>query len=725
MQRQVRVWTRIAAIFVLSAGVFLLMKLLNDFTGYGADDYLYHFFYTGEWPAQHLRGIHNLLDLVQSVQNHTRIFNGRFVAHTGVMTAMQFSKSWFNFANSLVFVLVGWLINLHVFGKKPVRVSFLALTYALLWVALPDHGTTMLWLSGSFNYLWMALVYLLFLLPYRFNYHARYPRLMAVGMLLLGFLAGATNENTAPLTIFIAFACTLLDWQHAQLAWKWTGGIASAVGFYVMARSGANQIAVRGSQFQIHKLLNLTMRYSGWLLLVTALVALYLLWQHNGAGDALGWRNRRLYLTACLYALGAVLGIIALVVSPQILSRVFFGPNLYLIIALLMLLRDHSELRTGSAIAVLLPGLLALGIGFAGIPAYQTAVQSNYQSFRYWATGDQICRTAAKHGIKDVKVPGMPPVYTDLNMYKTTTYLAGGNPHKQWFNVWMAKYYHLDSVAVDNSIAPRPVAKPTHSLSWLLYRGLVDIHSALTQPWAGNPVAAASEMRTAYLHYVDQNGQQVGTEPISGNVGTRFDISHASVSGYTTDSGNPQSYVFTDLAAQSITVHVHRQAAAAHALLQYTLASGTVVAREPISGTVGQTIDISHAATAGYRTLAKAPASYRLTAAAKQTVTIPVVAQVQGLTIRYYHGQHLVKRVFVQVRTGKTFQIRAPFGYRLESGTAKTARMPAQTPGNMRVPVIPVHGWAKLRISVPFWAVIIGLLIVVWDQLAAYRLRKQ
>lgn len=384
---------------VVSVGVGALMWLLNHFAGYSGDDYLYHFFFQGEMPGAHLRGIHNPWDLFQSLQNHTRLFNGRFVAHAGVMTAMQFPKSVYNIANAVVFVVVGWLINVHVFGKKRIRVSFLALTFVLMWFALPDYGTTILWLSGGFNYLWVAMVYLTFLLPYRFNFKAKHPKLMTIGMGVLGFLAGATNENTAPLTLFIALALTIFDWQDSQLAWKWVGGLFGALGFYVMVRSGSQQIAVRGKQFQLGNLLHQTLQYSGlWIALAFGLI-LYLYWQHHTYGHQLLWRKNRVLLAALLYAIGAVLGIAALVVSPQILSRVFFGPNLYLIIALLLALRDHALLRRGTWLAKLLPGLVAVALGFMAIPSFDAAVQSNYQSFRIFKTGDAICRQAAKKGL--------------------------------------------------------------------------------------------------------------------------------------------------------------------------------------------------------------------------------------------------------------------------------------------------------------------------------------
>lgn len=719
MNRKVNKGVWVIGMIAICLGVFFLMKLLYDLCGYSGDDYLYHFFFQGEMPTAHLRGINNPWDLLLSLQSHTRMFNGRFVAHAGVMTAMQFPKALFNLASAVVFVLVGLLIDLHVFGKHPIKVSYLLLTYGFMWFGLPDYGTTVLWLSGAFNYLWLALIYLSFLLPYRFNYHAKHPRLFSVAMAVMGFLAGATNENTAPLTVFIAFALTLFDWKQSQLAWKWTGGISAVFGFYILLMSGINQIGVRGKQFELAKLLKGTVQYCGLWLGLVAVVAVYLYWQHHNFGHQLLWHQNREYLAGCLYALGAVLGIVALVVSPQISSRVFFGPDLYLVIALLLLLYDHGQLRTGTWIARLLPGIIALCLVFVAIPSYSAAVKSNYQSYQTWATGDAIVRHDAKVGIKHAAVPGMAPVFTKRNQYWQSTYVANGNPKKRWFNVWMAAYYGVKTVTVDNSIPVRRFDAAKHTIGWSLYQALVSMRNQIIKPWH-IVVHAATDMRTAYLLYVDEDGKQVGTEPISGNIGTIFDISHASVAGYKTKAGNPQSYTFTSATNQSLVIHVKKQAEPAKATLIYQTKTGQTVATEPISGVVGQTIDLTHASTQGYATQAKAPKSYRLTATAKQTVIIPVVAQRLGTTIEYLNGKHVVLKVYQRTQTGQQIKLTAPIGYQL-SHPKQVIRMPKTGKATLKVPVQRLHGWLAWKGSLPVKLIMAGLLVVIWDQLAALR----
>lgn len=85
---------------------------MNKLIGFIGDDFLYHFQYNGEWPATQLKSVHNIWDLLVSVVVHTQTWNGRFVGDFFVQALMQFPKIVFNFANSLVFIVVGLLINL-------------------------------------------------------------------------------------------------------------------------------------------------------------------------------------------------------------------------------------------------------------------------------------------------------------------------------------------------------------------------------------------------------------------------------------------------------------------------------------------------------------------------------------------------------------------------------------------------------------------------------------
>lgn len=713
---------------IIAFFVYLLFKQLNDFTGYAADDYLYHFFYRGEWPTRHLSGIHSLSQLVQSIQIHTRINNGRFVAHTGVQLFMQLPKSAYNVANSIVFVLVGLLIDIHVFGSlKKLRVSYFALTFALMWWCLPDYGTSILWLSGGFNYLWVVLVYLSYLLPYRFNYHAKHPRLMFAGMLILGFLAGGTNENTAPLTLFVALSLTVYDWSRSkgQLAWKWAGGLAGACSFYTVVTSGSKQITKRGSQFELGNIVSFTMKYSGALILFTALFLAYMYWHHHAYGHTFKWADNRDYFSALFYFIGGLLGIVALIVSPEIVSRVFFGPNIYFITAILILLADHARLRRWSLLDRLTPTLVAGVMLFAGIPGYNAAVSSLHTSYTYWKAGDTICRRAAKHNIAHAAVPGMQPVNDSHNAYLTQTYVSPGKPSKQWFNVWMAAYYGLKTVTVDNGLHPAKVPLNKNGITWqtqhvltLAYHGWTSLIKPIT--------AKAAAPETATIRYVNSTSKQVGTETISGTAGTTCSLSHVSVNGYKTLANNPQTYTFTTAANQIVTVSVKDVGVTTSATILYRVKkTGKIVGREPINGRVGQTYDISNGSTTGYTTDDTNRESYKFTSAASQTVTRWVHPASQMITIAFLRNGTLVRTKKATVETGHSFKLKAPFGYRLAKNQQSRYAVPKQGLGTITVKVRRLKLWVRLMKNGNLQLVLIGIVIfLVCDNFIAIRQRR-
>ncbi|WP_010622515.1 DUF6056 family protein [Paucilactobacillus suebicus] len=714
---------------IIAFFAYILFKQLNDYTGYAADDYLYHFFFRGEWPTKNLSGIHNLGDLLQSIQIHTRINNGRFVAHTGVQLFMQFPKSVYNVANSIVFVMVAFLIDIHVFGSlKKLRVSYFALTFGLMWLCLPDYGTSILWLSGGFNYLWVVLIYLSYLLPYRFNYHAKHPRIMFAGMLVLGFLAGGTNENTAPLTIFVALSLTIYDWSRSkgQLGWKWAGGLAAACSFWTVVMSGANQIGKRGSQFELSNIINYTMKYSGALILFTLIFLLYMYHQHRSYGHALIWQNERTYFAALFYFIGGILGIMALIMSPEIVSRVFFGPNIYFITSILILLYDHAELRHWSMLDHVTPIVAACLMLFVGIPVYHAAVKSVYVSYTYWKTGDTIARYDAKHGIKQAKVPGMPPVTNNHNVYLTQTYVSPGKPNKQWFNVWMAKYYGLKSVTIDNSIEPVKVPINKQSITWGTYQFLNAFHRDVTGMLRPITVHAATQMKTATIDYVDQNGNTVGTESISGKVGTSFDISHASTDGYQTLAGNSQSYTFTTAANQKVTVNVKKQAASATTTIVYKVKkTGKIVAREAINGQVGQKYDISHASTAGYTTNKGNASTYTFTDQSNQRVIRYVHPTMQGTIINYLYQGKRVHQEYLQKATGTSFKVVAPLRFKIIGGQQIHYTMPKTGIATINVKVQPMSLFKRFALNGDLQLLLAGMLIfILWDNWIAFHQTK-
>ena len=79
--------------------IFILIYILNYFTLYTSDDFVYRYIYKDSMPTGNEETVKNIFDLITSQVNHWEIWNGRFTAHSIVQIFMQFDKLYFNIFN--------------------------------------------------------------------------------------------------------------------------------------------------------------------------------------------------------------------------------------------------------------------------------------------------------------------------------------------------------------------------------------------------------------------------------------------------------------------------------------------------------------------------------------------------------------------------------------------------------------------------------------------------
>lgn len=99
--------------FCLFSLIFaILIFHLNRLTLFTSDDFTYHYVYQGYLPTSHPKRIHGILSIIESQINHWKMWNGRFVAHTMVQFILQFKKIYFDIINTLIYLILIWLIIL-------------------------------------------------------------------------------------------------------------------------------------------------------------------------------------------------------------------------------------------------------------------------------------------------------------------------------------------------------------------------------------------------------------------------------------------------------------------------------------------------------------------------------------------------------------------------------------------------------------------------------------
>lgn len=196
---------------IILAGIFISIFILNALTPLIADDYSYSF-------GKNDERITNLLDIIISQINHYFTWGGRSVAHSLAQFFLMFPKYVFNLLNSVIYVVLVYLIYLHVKMDKEDKPLMLLLIHFALWFLIPTFGQTAIWLTGSCNYLWTMTIMLLFLYLVRKDLN-KHSILKNIAILLLGIIAGWTNENTSfgLITAIVGFMI-LEKYKHIKLS---------------------------------------------------------------------------------------------------------------------------------------------------------------------------------------------------------------------------------------------------------------------------------------------------------------------------------------------------------------------------------------------------------------------------------------------------------------------------------------------------------------------------
>ena len=357
----------------LKAAVFLLLFVLNFLTVKTSDDLGYSI-------------NHGFLDLFRQEYIQYMTWTGRSVAHIIARSFLALPKGIFNLANSLIFCIHVELICIHASGKKNYSPILYALSALLVFLFVPVFGQTVLWETGSCNYLWTTTIILAFLLPYRLDEVKERTLPYALLMGLFGILAGWTNENTGGACILVAMGLTFYSFKNTKRfpSWKLIGILGSIVGFLIMIKAPGN--AVRAADFVVsggrayafvHDLfntLNVLGSLHGQLLLWIGIAVLLGVHVHNSVKGVI--------LPATIYFISGAAAVGAILLSPVPVEfdRSMYGATILVIIGFLTLLAPVNETKTGKLSCVVLTAALA---GLSIFDYAQALVDLSYTRYQY------------------------------------------------------------------------------------------------------------------------------------------------------------------------------------------------------------------------------------------------------------------------------------------------------------------------------------------------------
>lgn len=237
MQENFSKTVQVAAILLI---IFAVMFELNHLMPLHRDDFDYSMVWkTGE----HLNSIS---DVVKSTWRHYLLHGGRAFTVFCLSLFLWLGKFAFDVANALIFVALVVLIYLHARRElKFDEPKILAAGGILAWLCLPHFGEVAIWKSGSTVYLWSAVPAALFLLPYNLTLAGSKnfgnSKIFAVGMFLLGIIAGCSVENLAVTTALIAGAASFyLRKKNISQIWTFAGAFGSLIGVIILLVAPGN-----------------------------------------------------------------------------------------------------------------------------------------------------------------------------------------------------------------------------------------------------------------------------------------------------------------------------------------------------------------------------------------------------------------------------------------------------------------------------------------------------
>ena len=433
--------TNLILFWVIVAVTFAYMVFLNSKTPLIADDFVYTFIFATSTPVM------SFGDIVTSQISYYMTWGGRVVAETLTQLFMFLGKDVFNVANSLCYIVFCLAVYFLAVGRR-IRFELVLLTTILVWFFIPMFGQTVMWLTGSCNYLWCGTIILLALLPFRL-YEEKQTRLLnsiwfAVLMIPLFFTSGITNENTAGgmILIMLLYCGVNIKRKIRIPAFAYTGLLFSIAGFLCMLFAPGNSLRVAnesavaevtmmvGSNPIITRLSYFAYNlYALMPLVILAAIAFVML---RNEKDRNAWVNFGIFTVAAAAAMFVMLA------PPKFPPRAMFGLAAFLIIAVVYAFGQLEMTEERIRKFVIIPGLAVLlfyimSWGYVGIDAITVNKQ--------YVARVQIIEEHQNEAL--IQVPEIVPLSSHNGMYGLKDVQLDPN---HWVNRALADYFGVPNI---------------------------------------------------------------------------------------------------------------------------------------------------------------------------------------------------------------------------------------------------------------------------------------
>ena len=430
-------------IFSMITVAFLLILLLNLKTPLLADDFYYAFVQGTNHKLA------NLVDVFNSQYTHYFNWGGRSIVHAIAQIFLLVGKPAFNIVNSIVYILLILLVcaNVNVKNKYVFAISFVFVNL-LIWFFVPEFGQDILWLVGGCNYLWGTFFVVLNLYIYRKHLETPIANNLfkCIGMFILGFISGWTNENTsiAMIATIVMFMILYKIKKIKIPAWSIVGLIGGIIGCLFMLLAPGNFI--RSSAFTddspliiiwLNRVRTISVSFYNYLLPIMIIFAVFLCINIY----LCLYKNINFYV-AMIYFISSLVAAYSMILSPYFPARAWFGVIILFILSI-------GSLYTNLDYKDKLTSLITLSLLIISLPAfiysYGIAYYDISKSYNIYQQRESYIEEQKSLGNLDVVCPGGITVHDSRH----NPILSDISEDKDfWINGSVAKYYGLNSIRI-------------------------------------------------------------------------------------------------------------------------------------------------------------------------------------------------------------------------------------------------------------------------------------
>lgn len=447
---------KIVLLILVLLSVFGFMFVLNYNTSMVSDDYIYQFVFENRMPTSETRRLTNVFQLFPSMANHWKLWGGRVTVHFLLQFCFLMGKGFFNVFNSIMFIVLGLLIYKHIDDTKDINIPLLISIYAAVFLFVPQPGATILWKSGSANYLWASIMILIMTLIYKRHFDnnekVKNTKLNAILIFLYGLFVGCSSENgvIALIAIQILFMIIYKIKYNKIPKWAYAGFIGTVISYILLLVSPGNYIRANemypGVEYKFNNLIEYTLKvtylsykYIG-IIIITALITTVLV--INKQDRIKEYINK--YTIQALFLLFGIISIYSLILSPAYPERSWMFPFVYFLVVIFYNIKNTELNNKFPSVSKKIIIVLMLSLSFISIEEYYIAQDDIATSKRITDEHIEIIKEEKEMGNYDIIVHTFPSAAGKYNAIMSNAYLT--NSPKSWTNRWVAEYYGINSI---------------------------------------------------------------------------------------------------------------------------------------------------------------------------------------------------------------------------------------------------------------------------------------